>query len=298
MHSENPTRGALLLTTSTLVFAAMGAVIKILAVELPNEMIVFFRNVMGLLALAPWLLRNGLSGIRTPCFRMHLPRALAGLAGMYCFFYAIGHLHLAEAMLLNYSAPLFIPFIAFLWLGEPLPRHFGWAIGLGFLGIALILKPGKVLFSPAGLVGVASGLFTAVAFVSLRRLALREPTARIVFYFGTVSTVISAVPLAWSWKTPEPSLWGLLAGMGLLATGGQLLMTRAYALAPAARIGTFSYATVVFSAALGWAIWGEVLDLSSVVGAMLVCFAGVITVRSAIMTTETMTEEAVVRAAG
>ena len=298
MHSENPARGALLLTISALAFAAMGAVIKIVSAELPNEMIVFSRNAMGLIALTPWLLRTGRSGVRTPCFRMHLTRALVGLAGMYCFFYAIGHLPLAEAMLLNYSAPLFIPFIAFLWLGERLPRFFGWAISLGFVGIAMILKPGMILFSPAALVGVAAGVLTAVAFVSIRRLALREPTARIVFYFGTISTVISAVPLVWSWKTPAAGLWNLLVGMGILATGGQLLMTRAYALAPAARIGPFSYGTVVFSAALGWAIWGEVPDRFSMLGAVLVCTAGVIAVRSMEMTAETIVEKPLAEAIG
>lgn len=293
MTRENPIQGALLLTASAAAFAAMGAVIKSISAELPNGMIVFFRNAMGLLALSPWLLRSGFSGIRTPCFGMHFTRALVGLAGMYCFFFAIGNLNLGEAMLLNYSAPLFIPFIAFFWLGEPLPRLAGWAVTLGFVGIALILKPGMKLFSPAALVGLGAGVLTAGAFVSIRRLAVREPTARIVFYFGIVSTMISAMPLVWIWKMPAAELWLRLAVMGILATGGQLLMTRAYALAPAARIGTFSYATVVFSAALGWGIWGEVLDYSSVVGAMLVCFAGVITVRSTIVT-----EEAVVRAAG
>ncbi|MFB6259434.1 MAG: EamA family transporter, partial [Thiohalorhabdaceae bacterium] len=73
---------------------------------------------------------------------------LSGVAAMYCFFFALGHLELATAVLLNYSAPLFIPFIAAAWLGEPVPRSLRWAIPIGFVGIALILKPG--LFFPTG----------------------------------------------------------------------------------------------------------------------------------------------------
>ena len=112
-------------------------------------MVVFFRSFFGLLALTPLLLWTGPKSLRTQYLRQHVTRALAGLAAMYCFFYAIGHLPLGEAMLLNYSSPLFIPFIARLWLGEPLPKGFAWAIGTGFVGIALILKPGSGFFAPA-----------------------------------------------------------------------------------------------------------------------------------------------------
>ena len=87
-------------------------------------------------------------------------RGLAGLAAMYCFFYALAHLRLADAVLLNYSLPLFMPFIESVWLGEPFPRRPGWP-SLGFLGILLILKPGMEIFQPAALVGVVAALFAA-----------------------------------------------------------------------------------------------------------------------------------------
>jgi drug/metabolite transporter (DMT)-like permease len=279
--ATDPRRAALLILASTLVFAAMGALIKIVAAELPNTMVVFVRNLLGLAALAPWIVRRGPRALATDCFAMHLTRSLAGLTGMYCFFYAIGHLPLAEAMLFNYAAPLFIPFIAAAWLGEALPAPVAVASFTGFAGIALILKPGMIALSPESLVALASGMFTAVAFVSIRRLALREPAWRIVFYFASIATVVSAVPLAWSWTTPAPHLWGMLVTIGILATGGQLLVTRAYGLAPAGRLGPYSYMTVVFSAGLGWAVWGDVPDLATAAGAVLVCVSGAIAARAA-----------------
>lgn len=281
MYPEDLRRGALLMIASGLLFSTMGALVKYLSAELPNEMVVFFRSVMGLLALLPWVLHRGLGQLKTKRLRGHLGRGLAGVSAMYCYFYAIAHLPLAEAVLLNYSTPLFIPFIAALWLGEQVSPRLWVAIGTGFVGIVLILKPGLGLFTPVSLIGLASGLFAALAMVSIRRLSNTEPTLRIVFYFSLVCTAVSAVPLAWRWQTPDPGLWILLLGMGALASLAQLLLTRAYAHAPAAQVGPFTYSTVVFAAGIGWIFWSEIPDLLSFGGTALVCLAGVLTIRLA-----------------
>ncbi len=254
----------------------MGAIVKQATQELPAAMVVFVRNAFGLVALAPWLVRGGCKGLATRCLRLHLLRSLAGLTSMYCFFYALSQLALANAVLLNYSAPLFIPIFALLWLKEPFPMPQRLAAVIGFSGIALILKPDAGLLHPAALIGLTAGIFTALAFVGIRRMAETEPTTRIVFYFGFISTVISALPLPWVWITPRPALLGLLLVMGVLATTAQLLMTRGYALAPAAQVGPFGYTIVIFAALLGWLLWGEVPDARAAWGALLVMGAGVL----------------------
>ncbi len=210
MHSENLPRGAILMVASGLLFAVMGALIKHISVHLPSEMVVFFRSAMGLPVLLPWVWRRGVHHLKTERLPGHLLRGLAGLAAMYCYFFAIAHLPLAEAVLLNYSTPLFVPFIAVLWLGEKIAARLWVAIGTGFAGILLILKPGLALFTPVALIGVASGMFAALAMVGIRRLTRSEPTLRIVFYFSAVCTAVSAVPLLWRWQSPEPGLWSLL----------------------------------------------------------------------------------------
>ena len=281
MHVDDLRRGALLMLASGLLFSTMGALVKHISAHLPNEMVVFVRSAMGLLALLPWVLHRGVGQLRTKNLRGHLGRGLAGVAAMYCYFYAIAHLPLAEAVLLNYSTPLFIPFIAALWLGERVAPRLWAAIGIGFIGVLLILKPGHDIFTPVSLIGLASGLFAALAMVSIRRLSRTEPTLRIVFYFSLVCTAVSALPLAWRWQTPDPKLWTLLIGMGALASAAQLLLTRAYSHAPAAQVGPFTYSTVVFAAAIGWMFWGETPGLLSFGGAALVCLAGILTIRVA-----------------
>lgn len=277
-NRDNYPRAALLTLASALLFAASGAMVKAVALHLPNEMVVFFRNLFGLLALLPWLMRRGLGALHTGQLRLHLFRTFFGLSAMYCYFYAVGHLSLSDAVLLNYAAPLYVPFIAALWLSEPMPKTVRYAIPIGFIGVALILKPGSGLLQPAGLIGWAAGIFTALAFVTLRRLSATEPAARTVFYFGVLSTTVSAVPLLWAWATPAPEAWLPLALIGLFGTGGQLLLARGYSYAPAVRVAPLAYAVVVFAGLFGWLYWGEVPDGISLLGALLVCAAGVLAV--------------------
>lgn len=279
MYPENHLHGALLAITAALMFAAMGATIKTLSADLPTEMAVFFRNFFGLLVLLPWLLRGGVRALATQRFHAHLMRSLAGLAAMYCFFYAIRYLPLSEAVLLNFTAPIFVPFVALFLLKESVSRQLWWAILVGFVGVTLILKPGMAMFSPAALIGLASGALAALAVANIRRMAETEPTTRIVFYFSIISTLVSAIPLLWHWQTPQPALWGLMILSGIFATAGQLLLTRSYALASASFIGPFTYSSVVFATIIGWLLWDESPHALTLSGALLVCVAGIIAMR-------------------
>jgi drug/metabolite transporter (DMT)-like permease len=269
--TDNLRRGALFAVLAAAAFSLMAAGVKVAARQVSGEQIVFFRCAVSLLVLLPWLLRYGAEAVRTTRLGGHLWRAAFGTCAMYLFFYALAHLHLAEAILLTYSTPLFIPFIAWAWIHEPPPPVIFPAISLGLIGIVLIARPGETLaVSPASVAGVVSGICAAAAMVSIRRIADTEPAPRVVFYFSALSTVIAAVPLAWSWSPISPQALALLVGIGVLATAGQLCLTRAYALAPAARIGAFTYVAVVFGGLIGWLLWGERPDAATAAGMALV----------------------------
>lgn len=276
---DNLGRGALYMMASALFFAGMGVGVKVAGRSLPNAEVVFFRNALGLLMLLPLVAHRGLRDLPTRHFKEHLVRGLAGLAAMYCFFYALAHMRLAEAVLLNYSMPLFMPMIERFWLQEPIPPRLWRSLVLGFAGVLLILKPGPGLFQPVAVVGLSAAVFGALAQVGVRRLTQTEPTTRIVFYFGAIATAVSAAPLPKVWTTPAPALWLVLLAMGALATLGQLFLTRAYAQAPAARVGPFIYVSVVFAALFDWALWGKLPEPSSMAGAALVVAAGALTLR-------------------
>ena len=280
MSTDNPVRGALLVSGAALMFASMGGLIRVASAQMPNEQVVFFRNLFGLLVLVPTLWqRGGRIELKTAHPGLHLVRSLFGLAAMYCFFHALSVLPLADAVLLNFTAPLFIPFVAMLWLGEGVSGRLWAAIVIGFSGVLLILKPGSGLYGGAALIGLASGAFAAVAMVSLRKLSATEPPLRVVVYYGVICTLVSCVPMLLSWQAFEPRLLLMLAAAGGFATMGQYLLSRGYGCAPAAQIAPFTYTSVVFAAVYGWLFWQELPGWTSVAGTLLVVVAGVLAMR-------------------
>jgi len=272
-------RGAALMIGSALMFALMGVGVKLASRTLSSAEIVFFRCALGLVFLLPWMAPLGFAGLRTTRPREHLIRGVAGMATMACFFYTLAHMRLPDAVLLNYSLPLFMPFVEAMWLGDPVPRRLWAPIGVGFAGIVLIVKPGVGVFQPIALIGVLSALFAAVAQVGIRQLTRTEPLVLIIFYFGVVSTILSAIPAALSWRTPHGMEWALLMAIGASGTIGQLLLTGAYGSAPASRVGPFIYSSVVFAGLIEWALWSSVPDAFSLAGMVVVAAAGVLALR-------------------
>lgn len=276
MPRQNNLRlGALCMVGASACFALMGACVKLASVGLPTDMVVFLRNAFSLVILVPIVARRGGIGeLRTAHPLLHLMRTAFGLTGMVCFYYAISQLHLAEAVLLNYSQPLFIPFIAWAWLSErPSPVVYP-AVIIGFVGVAFILRPGSGLISLPALIGLSAGLFVAVAMVTIRRLSATEPTVRIVMYYGLFATFFSGVWAVGHWHMPSAPMAGLMLAASGIGTVGQFLLTRAYTLAPAARVGALIYAAVIFAGLIGWLGWGERPGWWSLLGTVLVIAAG------------------------
>jgi drug/metabolite transporter (DMT)-like permease len=269
-------RAAAFIILAELMFASMGVAIRQVSEVASNEQVVFFRNLFGVILLLPWLMRRSYPGLRTKVPHLHLLRSIAGLGAMYCFFYAIANLPLAEAMVLKLSSPLFIPVIAALWLGEKVPGAVRVAVGVGFLGVVMVLNPSAGGINSVALIAVAGGALAALAKTTVRRLGATEPPSRTVFFFALVGTVVSAAPLSWAWRPLALADYGWLVLVAVLATAGQLFLTRGFGLAPAARMGTFGYSSVFFGAFYGWWLWGEVPTWMSISGSFLVILAGIL----------------------
>ncbi len=267
------------MVASALCFAAMGAAVKAASATLPNTMVVFLRNAVALLVLVPWALHVGPTSLRTRHLNEHFLRAAFGLGSMYCFFYAIGHMRLADAVLLNYALPLLLPLVERGWLGEPIPARLWPPLLLGFAGILIILRPGSAVFEPAALLALGSAGCAAIAQVGIRRLTQTEPVTRIVFYFSFLATLASAGPAALHWSAPSPAAWTAGALAGVCAIGGQLLLTRAYSCAPAGQVGPFLYTGVVFSGLIDWLAWRTLPDGQFLVGALTVTAAAILALR-------------------
>ena len=276
-RQHRPGRGAALLALSALFFALMGVCIREATVlGVGNEMVVFFRNAVGVLFFLPLALTRGLAPLRTARPWSHLKRSACGLAAMYCYFYALAHLPLTDAMLFSYAAPVFTPLIAWWWLREPLTARMLLATAIGFAGVLLVAKPSGALVSAISLIGILASLMAACAFVSIREMSDSEPAFRIVFWFALFSALTSALPRLWAGQPLQGEQWLLLIAAGLMASFGQLSMSQAYSYAPPGLIGPVAYLAIVFAGIIAWLRWDEVPSQASLLGAGLIFAAGLI----------------------
>ena len=273
-------RGAMKVIAAGVLFAVMSAGVKVVSASQPSTVIVFCRNGFALLALLPWIGWRGRSAIQTRVLRFHLLRAIAGLAAMYCFFHTIGQLQLADAVLLNYTLPLFMPLIAWAWLKEELTRPVVVAVILGFIGVIFVVKPTAGVIQVSAFIGLTAGVLGALAQVTIRRLTRTEPVTRVVFYFSLVSTVCSAILVPWAKLSIRSHELLILAGIGLLAALAQMLLTAGYATGSAGSVGPFIYSSIVCAGLFDWLFWQHAPDLASVVGTLLICLGGIVVMRA------------------
>mgnify|MGYP003631262772 FL=1 len=281
MKPDQPFKGALLLVLGEGLLAVMAAMIKHLADTLPVEMIVFGRNLIGLAVLLPVLVASGgIRDLRTSHLRLHFIRGFTGVTAMFCFFFTIAHIPLAEAVLVKMTVPFFLPLVAWLWLNDRISGHTWAAIVLGFVGVGVILRADEGVVDPVMLVALAGAAIMSVAKVSIRRMAASEPPHRVVFYFSLFATLLSALLLLRVQQMPTGTEMLWLLAIGSVAIAGQFAMTTAYQLARPGQVGVYNYSAVVWAAFLGWLFWGETLVLSTVLGTLLIIGARIWNLKS------------------
>ena len=290
---------ALWMVLGALLFATMGLCVKIASAWFTSAELVFYRGIIGIVFL--WLLARNLGvslGTRYP--GMHAWRSLIGVVSLGAWFYAIAHLPLATAVTLNYMSSVWIA--AFLVGGAllawvPVPGRDGriarpplqgaliLTVLAGFVGVVLMLKPsvgGSQGF--AGLMGLLSGLTAAFAYMQVVALSRAgEPEARTVFYFAVGSAVAGGLAAAVEGFTPfsqwtlEHALW--LLPVGVLAAGGQLCMTRAYATAKTESgtllVANLQYSGIIFAAIYGVVLFGDRIDVLGWTGMALIIASGI-----------------------
>lgn len=264
------TSAALLMLASTVLFALMAVAIRLASQSLHTFEVAFFRNFFGLVATLPLLYRHGPQLLRTQHLPRYLVRCLIGVIGMFCGFWAIGHLPLAQAVSLSYSSPIFVVVAAALFLGERVHARRWTAVAVGFVGVLVITRPGSADFSPGMLVAVFSALMTGLVSIQIKQLSALEPADRIVFYTTLIWVPMSLLPALWVWRWPEGITWLWVVAAGLLGTGGHMLWTRALKLGDVSALTPISFMQLPVVATAGWLLFGEHVDRYTVLGTLVI----------------------------
>src|SRR5699024_9673100 len=201
-----------------------------------------------------------------------LGRSIFGTLGIVFLFYAIDHLVMSDADMLNKMSPFLVIIFAVIFLKEKVLPFQIVTIVLAFIGLLFILLTLFLVYLIPYMVGVLSAIFAAAAYTLLRVLGSREKYYTVVFYFSFFSTVV-LLPFLIVFYEPMTGLqWAYLLLAGVFATVGQFGITLAYKYAPAKDISIFTYSTVIFTTILSFTVFGEGPDkLSIIVYVIILC---------------------------
>jgi drug/metabolite transporter (DMT)-like permease len=265
-------KGALLLTAAVVSFSLMSALVKLVGKEIPTVETVFFRAAFGLplLLLAAWREGADLRGVNR---KLLLLRAVIGTTAVMLLFYAVARIPVGEAMLLNQCTPIFALPLAAIVLGERITWRHAVLAAVALGGVALVIRPGFGFLNVPGLVALASALFSAGAYVCVRRLTATDATTTIVVWFTAFGAVATAPFAIAVWVAPTPRQLAALAGVGLAAALGQILLTMAYRRGEVGRLTVIGGLGAVFGAGFDLAFWGHAPDALTAVGGVVVIAA-------------------------
>ena len=267
---------------SAFIFAVMSQFVKILGPDVPVSMLLFFRFFISLLILIPFLIRDKefKFGLIPPYPKLYLIRIVCPLIALGIIFYSINRFEIVNVLLLQNSAPLFVPVIA--WLIFRVSTPFKVKLGLitGFIGLAIILKPSiNIVEQLHSFLPLLAGVLIAMASISIRLIGNVNTPNQMFFYFFYISTVISGIYAAFTWKTPETiNQWMLIIGIGVSGLFYQVLLSLSFMKAPVRLTSPLIFMQTVFVALIDWIIWSSVPSISTLTGAFLVITGGIITI--------------------
>jgi drug/metabolite transporter (DMT)-like permease len=267
-----------------LCFALMGVLVKFSSQRLPFLVAVFFRTFIGFLMLLPYVVRQSLLS-NIVQHRLLFLRSLFGYLALTLFFYALEKLPLSNAVVLNFSSPVFVVPLSYIFLREKKSKSVFLFVVVAFVGAGLLVAPDFSVIDINAVIGLLSALFAALAYVIVRTLSRTEKSIVIVFFFTAYGSLFALLTIIVAFAFGgfssvdykslvdallEPVHLSFLCGIGITATLGQVFLTKAYSIERASVVAVFSYLNPLLSYILGLIFFNEHPNISNILGGALV----------------------------
>ena len=269
-RSSGATQGMALMLFATICFVGMQSLIRFVGETLPPFEVAFFRNLFGLVALAPIFVRQGLAPLRTGKLHLHAARGCIQAAGMLAFFTGVTMIPLAQTTALSFSAPLFATLLAILVLGERVRIRRIMALVLGFVGMLLVVRPGLAEINVGSMLIIGSSLAWGCAIAIIKSMSKTETSATLTVYMGLFLTPITGVFAIFVWETPSWEQLGLLFIVGILGTLGHLSFAQSFRKADSTAVLPLDFTRLIWASISGFIVWHEIPDAWAWIGGTVI----------------------------
>ena len=262
-------------------FSLMTLCVKNIDKRIPIYELVFFRSLLSLIITLFVIKRKNLNPWGNNK-RLLILRGILGTSALVCIFYAIRNMPLSISTVIQYTYPIFISIFAGIFIKEKITRTLFFALTIGWLGIFVILNPSQLSYinveieDLAVFIAFLGSICTALAYVTVKKLAFTENIYVIIAYFPLVS-LITLLPLVLiNWVTPNINELIWIIGIGLFTQLGQTFLTIGLKILPASEASTINYLQVLFGSIWGILFFNEIINLNFLLGALLVLLGTII----------------------
>ncbi|MFT5217930.1 MAG: drug/metabolite transporter (DMT)-like permease [Planctomycetota bacterium] len=259
---------------STMILASMHGLVRHAGTEIHPFVLIFYRNMFGLLVIIPLLLRTGFKGLHSSHFHLLFLRGFLGIFAMLAWFYSLVHVPITEATALSFTAAIFTALAAIVFLGERVRIRRWAAIAVGLIGVVVVLRPETENFDPLLILVLFSTLLWALSITLIKFLSRTDTALSQVAWMSILMTVLS-LPFAlyyWQWPVGEQWLW--LIAIGVLGTLGQLCMVQAISLADTSLVMTIDFFRLIWGALIGYYFFADQMSISTWIGAIIIFSSG------------------------
>jgi S-adenosylmethionine uptake transporter len=273
------TAGILLYSLGIFCFAVNDALGKWLITDYSAGQLMALRAVGASAVLAVIVWRRGASLRIEGQYGLHVLRILCSAGDTFAFYFATRALPLADVMTFYMAGPLIIVALSAPVLGERVGLVRWLAVGIGFLGVVVALRPGQGIVAPSALIAIGgAGLFALSITITRKLRATNWLTLTTYQVVGT--GIAGALTAGWGWVMPSATDLGLMFAVGIISMGCFMGLTKALALAPASLLAPFQYASIVWAVLMGWAVWGDIPGTATLTGVAVIIASGFFALRS------------------
>jgi S-adenosylmethionine uptake transporter len=270
-------RGASWMLAAAFSYSVAGALVRYISADISVFVLAFMRSVIALIMFSPMIVRYarlGHGALRTPQLPLHILRAALTYAAIVFWYFGVSHMPLSDYHALQFTLPLFTLAFTAIFLREKIGST-GWiAVSIGLVGALVIIRPGFTVFGIGAVFAIASTVSYGLVNVMVRVLTRTDSASLIVVYTNMLMLPLSIGPAIWFWTPPSLAQWPFVIGVGVFSTLGMTFLTRAIGTAATRVVQPFDFARLPFAAVLAFVFFGEVSDIWTWAGAMVIFFAG------------------------